>query len=42
MGERVLIVEDEAKLAGLLRDYLASRRWSSSFSRSWRIIPASR
>ena len=23
MGERVLIVEDEAKLAGLLRDYLA-------------------
>jgi two-component system response regulator BaeR len=30
MGERVLIVEDEAKLAGLLRDYLAQDGFEAS------------
>ena len=30
MGERVLIVEDEAKLAGLLRDYLAQDGFETS------------
>jgi two-component system response regulator BaeR len=30
MGERILIVEDEAKLAGLLRDYLAQDGFEAS------------
>ena len=27
MAERLLVVEDEVKLAGLLRDYLAQEHW---------------